>query len=113
MGIYEYVGHAITLKILTGDTLKVINRVNICSAELPLEYNLSPDPIYVESKHIIKSKADNLIFPDNTNLNQSTTNTHAMPLIEPSDLVGCFSWIISYKKDLKHFRNEDRRKFEK
>ena len=41
----ENVGHTITFRILTDDTKKVINRYNVRSAGLPLEYNLRLDPL--------------------------------------------------------------------
>ena len=53
VGIAENVGHAMTFKILTDDTNTVINRSNIRSAGLPLEYNLRLDPLCGESKKFI------------------------------------------------------------
>ena len=50
VGIAENVGHTMTFKILTDDTKKIINRSNVRSAGLPLEYNLRLDPLCGESK---------------------------------------------------------------
>jgi hypothetical protein len=54
VGIAENVGHAMTFKILTDNTNKFINRSNVRSARLPLEYNLRLDPLCGESKQFIK-----------------------------------------------------------
>ena len=87
-----------TFKILTDDTKKVINRSNIRSTGLPLEYDLRLDPIYGETKQFIKSKSENMqlyqldksqIIPlENDKPNQSEIKTNPLPLIEPLDLVG-------------------------
>ena len=60
IGIAENVGHAMTFKILIDDTKKIINRFNVRSAGLPLEYNLRLDPLCGESKQFIKSKSDRM-----------------------------------------------------
>ena len=60
VGITEHVGQAVTFKILTDNTLKVINRYNICSADLSLEHNLRRDPLCGENTQFIKSKLENM-----------------------------------------------------
>ena len=105
MGICEHIGHAITFKILTNNTLKVINCSNVHFAGLPLEYNLRLDPLGGESKQIIKSKADNIMLPDDNNLRQSETKTQNVPLIEPSDLVSC-SFLVDNNDDGDKFRGQ-------
>jgi hypothetical protein len=60
VGIAENVGHAMTFKILTDDTNKVVNWSNVRSAGLPLEHNLRLDPLCGESKQFIKSKSETL-----------------------------------------------------
>ena len=105
MGICEHIGHAITFKILTNNTLKVINCSNVHFAGLPLEYNLRLDPLGGESKQIIKSKADTIMLPDDNNLRQSETKTQNVPLIEPSDLVSC-SFLVDNNDDGDKFRGQ-------
>ena len=58
VGIAEHVGHAMTFKILTDDTSKIISRSNVRSADGPMEYNLCLDPLCGEPKQIVKSKND-------------------------------------------------------
>ena len=50
VGIAEHVGHAMTLKVLTDDTRKIIYRSNIRSALDPKGRNLRLDPIKDDSK---------------------------------------------------------------
>ena len=84
VGIAEHVGHAMTFKILTDDTSKIISRSNVRSTDVPMEYNLRLDPLCGEPKQIVKSKNDTT---DN-NLDQNETQQKPMPMIHPSDLVG-------------------------
>jgi hypothetical protein len=81
VGISKSVGHAMTLKILTDQTLKVIHRSNVRSALNPHAKNLRLDPLepgnvatpIVKSCH--DSADDGDILPP-------------MPVIDPSDLIG-------------------------
>jgi hypothetical protein len=81
VGISESVGHAMTFKILTDDTLKVIHRSNVRSALNPHAKNLRLDPLepgniatpIVKSRH--DSADDGEILPP-------------MPVIDPSELIG-------------------------
>jgi hypothetical protein len=81
VGISESVGHAMTFKILTDDTLKVIHRSNVRSALNPHAKNLRLDPLepgnvatpIVKSRH--DSADDGEILPP-------------MPVIDPSGLIG-------------------------
>ena len=50
VGIAENVGHALTFKILTDDTSKVIYRSNVRPASMDMEYNLRLDPLCGESR---------------------------------------------------------------
>ena len=86
VGISEHVGHAMTFKVLTDDTNKIISRSNVRSAGLPLEYNLRLDPLCGEINQVVKSKSDTLQIPTETNQEQS--DNKPMPIIHPSDLVG-------------------------
>ena len=82
VGIAEHVGHAMTYKILTDDTSKIIFRSNVRAADVPMEHNLRLDPLCGEPTKVVKSKSD-----DN-NQNQSENKPTNMPIVSPSDLVG-------------------------
>jgi hypothetical protein len=82
IGISESVGHAMTFKILTDDTFKVIHRSNVRSALNPHAKNLRLDPLepgdvttpIVKSHHDLAD--DGEILP-------------LMPVIDPLELIGC------------------------
>jgi hypothetical protein len=82
VGISESVGHAMTFKILTDDTLKVIHQSNVRSALNPHSKNLQLDPLEPGNiaMPIIKSRHDSVddgeILPP-------------MPVIDPSELIRC------------------------
>jgi hypothetical protein len=81
VGISETVGHAMTFKILTDDTLKVLHWSNVRSALNPDKKNLRLDPLEPSNKAnpIVKSRHDSAddgeILP-------------LMPVIDPSELIG-------------------------
>jgi hypothetical protein len=81
IGISKSVGHAMTFKILTDDTLKVIHQYNVRSALNPHDKNLRLDPLEPGdvATPIIKSRHDSVddgeILP-------------LMPVIDPSELIG-------------------------
>ena len=87
-----------TFKILTDDTNKIINRSNVRSSGLPLEYNLRLDPLCGESKQFIKSKAETMQLYtldesqstplEDDKLSQSNDKTKPMAILKPIDLVG-------------------------
>ena len=78
VGIAEHVGHALTFKVLTEDTNKVIYRSQIRSASNPLERNKRVDPIKDESiSEILKSKHD-----------QKLKDGTKLPTLDPTDLIG-------------------------
>jgi hypothetical protein len=78
VGIAEHVGHAMTFKILTDNTKRVINHSNICSAKDPKSSNLRMDPLVGEiSPPIIKSRDDPV---------DAETKPHT-PVFHTSDLV--------------------------
>jgi hypothetical protein len=82
VGISESVSHAMTFKILTDGTLKVIHRSNVRLALNPHARNLRLDPLepgdvatpIVKSRH--ESADDGEILP-------------LIPVIDPSELIGC------------------------
>jgi hypothetical protein len=82
VSISESVGHAMTFKILTDDTLKVIHQSNVRLAYNLHAKNLRLDPLepgnvatpIVKSRH--DSANDGEILPP-------------MPVIDPSELIGC------------------------
>ena len=78
VGIAESVGHALTFKILTEDTNKIIFRSKIRSASTPHGKNIRIDSIDNKSTpKVLKSKHDG-------ELEQGKS----MPTIEPGDLIG-------------------------
>jgi hypothetical protein len=81
VGISESVGHAMTFKILTDDTQKVIHRSNVRSALNPDEKNLRLDPLSSSDivAPVIKSRHDSA--DDGEILSP-------MPVIDPSELIG-------------------------
>ena len=97
VGIAEHVGHAMTFKVLTLDTKKVIYRSNIRSAEDPNAPNLcvnfldgeTPVP-FIKSRHESQeTSADKSNDPnDSGNPTASSDQEHCMPTFHPSDLVG-------------------------
>jgi hypothetical protein len=82
VGISESVGHTMTFKILTDNTLKVIHQSNVRSALNLHAKNLQLDPLepgdiamlIVKSRH--DSADDGEILP-------------LMPVIDPLELIGC------------------------
>ena len=78
VGIAEYVGHAMTYKILTDDTKKVIYRSNVCSALTKEDRNKRVDLLGGEEvAPIIKSSSDEDEHP-----------RKPMLIFDPTDLVG-------------------------
>ena len=72
VGIAEHVGHALTFKVLTDDTKKVIYRSRIRSALKPKEANLCVDP----PKDVLQSDR------------QHDTDHPTLPTFDTSDLIG-------------------------
>jgi hypothetical protein len=98
VGISEHVGNALTYKILTDDTSKVIHRSSIRSALQPHDRNMRADAIVGEmepqnQKLVIKSKFD---YGENN-------SNRAMPTIEPADLVGR-TFLQAPREDGQRFR---------
>ena len=78
VGIAEHVGHALTFKILTDDTLKIIHRSNIRSALNPTSENLRASMDHGEEvPEVVKSKHD-----------QELKEGKTLPTIDPEDLIG-------------------------
>jgi hypothetical protein len=82
ISISKSVGHAMTFKILTDNTLKVILRSNVRSALNPHAKNLQLDPLEPGNvaTPIVKSRHDSA---DDGEI------LHPMPVIDPSELIGC------------------------
>ena len=93
VGISEHCGHALTWKILTCDTKRVINR-SIVRPFDPSNANIRADSLGGEMVHIIKSRNDSDNISDNSNqistpiANAEEENTLSMALVNPEDLVG-------------------------
>ena len=67
VGIAEHVGHAMTYKILTSDTNKIICRSELRPAQSPNDPNIRldpPDGEILNTSRVIKSKTDDII-PEN------------------------------------------------
>ena len=78
VGIAEHVGHAMTYKILTDDTKKVIYRSNVRSALTKSDRNKCVDLLGgEEATPTIKSSCD-----------EDDSQRKPMPIFEPTDLVG-------------------------
>ena len=96
VGIAENVGHAMTFKILTDDTHKVISRSNVRSADNPSSLNLRLDhnfgdlnpPLVVKSRHDDEN-GDNTYTP--------------MPTFDPNDIIGR-TFLLPNEDDGQRFR---------
>jgi hypothetical protein len=85
IGISEHCGHAMTYKILTNDTKRIIHRSNVRSASNPSSANLKADLFSGESyKKCVKSARDD----HDANENPVNTEVPNMMLIKPEDLIG-------------------------
>jgi hypothetical protein len=98
VGISEHVGKAMTYKILTDDTNKIIHRSSIRSALQPHERNMHADAIIGETdtqnpKSVIKSKYD---------YGENNSNC-AMPTIKPADLIGR-TFLMAPREDGQRFQ---------
>lgn len=88
VGISEHCGHALTWKILTCDTNRVINR-SIVRPFDPSNANIRADSLGGEMVHIIKSRNDSDNISDNSNqistsiANAEEANTLSMALVNP------------------------------
>ena len=86
VGVAEHVGHAMTYKVLTKDTSKIIFRSVIRSAKDPKTQNKRAEgDIKDNPPSIIRSRID-----DNVGKQQGTndTNLFSMPIVDPEDLIG-------------------------
>ncbi len=100
VGIAEHVGHAMTYKVLTVDTQKIIYHSNLCSASssdpnlhvalLGGETSSPPAPPVVKSRH------------DDAN---GESKAHNMPVFHPIDLVGC-TFLLDPQEDGQCFRTQ-------
>ena len=95
VGISEHVGHALTFKVLTDDSQKIIHRSRIRSALNPNERNLRIDlETNDPSPEIVKSKHDEV-------LQQGAT----MPTFDPTDLIGR-TFLLPPQDDGQRFRGK-------
>jgi hypothetical protein len=97
VGIAEHVGHAMTFKVLTDDTRKIIYRSNIRSAADSKSRNLRLDPLndtvsspIIRSRHDSSHHGEGNVPPD-------------MPIIDPHDLVGR-TFLLPQEEDGQRFR---------
>jgi hypothetical protein len=94
VGIAEHVGHAMTFKVLTDDTNKIIFRSNIRSALDPKSRNLRLDPLNDDARltPIIQSRHDS---PDH--------GEGSTPIVDPNDLIGR-TFLMPPQEDGQRFR---------
>jgi hypothetical protein len=98
VGISEHVGNAMTYKILTDDTNKIIHRSSIQTGLKPHKRNMRANAITGEmvthnTKCVIKSKYD---YGENS-------STRSMPTIKPANLIGR-TFLKAPRKDGQRFR---------
>ena len=99
VGIAEHVGHAMTYKILTDDTRKVIYRSNVRSALDPSARNRRIDLLNGEPPpKIIKSRQD-----ESHESNDGEQTEPQMPVFSPTDLVGK-TFLMDEQEDGQRFR---------
>ena len=107
VGIAEHVGHAMTFKILTDDTRKIIYRSNIRSALDPDSQNLRMEPLNDDLvlTPIIKSRRDSdaIASPDHGEENAANGFASPMPIVDPNDLVGR-TFLMPPQDDGQRFR---------
>ena len=84
VGIGESVGHAMTCKLLTVDTKKIIYHSNVRSAEDSDHSNLRAEPLNEKPPQIVKSKSDSIDYA----ADDDPGGKNKMPVFDPSDLVG-------------------------
>jgi hypothetical protein len=105
VGIEEYVGDALTYRILTDDTNKVIPRSAIRSALASGERNLRANPDSGEISgikpiKIVKDRHDHL----DSDLDESVmSRTPHLPTIDPNDLIGR-TFLMSQNEDGTRYR---------
>jgi hypothetical protein len=96
VGIAEHIGHAMTFKVLSDDTRKIIYRSNIRSASDPKTRNLRLDPLNDEkATPIILSRHDSPAHGEDGSL--------AMPTINPRNLIGR-TFLLPEQEDGQRFR---------
>ncbi len=106
VGFAEHVGHAMTFKVLSDDTQKVLYCSNICSALEPGLQNLRVDPIGGEPPSFVKlcnEPATHFPFdPGGDQAHAPTkeegTNASQLPMFHPSDLDGR-TFLLDPKED--------------
>ena len=100
VGIAEHVGHAMTFKILTDDTNKILFRSNIRTACDPSSQNLRETPLNDSFVPIVKSIHDSnsSSAPDH-----GEPSTVQMPIIDVNELVGR-TFLLPPEPDGQRFR---------
>ena len=95
VGISEHVGHALTFKVLTNDTKKIIHRSRIRSALNPKERNLRIDLTPDDSApEVIKSKHE-----------EDLREGKQMPTFDPTELIGR-TFLLPPEEDGQRFRGK-------
>ena len=110
VGTSENVGHAMTFKILTSDTNKVLYRSNVRPADDHTSINLRDEPLAMPK--IVKSLADDvddsnfeepsLIDEENAHTSPQPKHRKHIPIIDPSDLVG--RYFLQTEEDRQRLR---------
>ena len=101
VGIAENVGHAMTFKILTDDTNKVIYRSNVRPAHTVADRNRRLDLLGGESDPVQNSPK--VVKHRFENSDGDLPNTYKMPVVNPTDLVGR-SFLMDEQPDGTRFR---------
>ena len=95
VGISEHVGHALTFKVLTDDTKKIIHRSRIRSALNPKERNLRIDLTSDDlAPEVIKSKHE-----------EDLREGKQMPTFDPTELIGR-TFLLPPEEDGQRFRGK-------
>jgi hypothetical protein len=109
VGISEHVGHAMTFKILSVDTLKVLHRGNVRSAADPKTRNVCADDFGGKSPtEIIKSRPGrdrgSVRFSIDEEPNEDdSTPASSMPVFNAQDLVGR-TFLLNPQEDGQKYR---------
>ena len=111
VGFAEHVGHAMTFKVLSSESQKVLFRSGIRSALEPGQQNLRVDPLGGEPPSIVKTSHDPVIQqpfdpggqdPSSSPTNEEETNLSQLPIFHPSDLVGR-TFLLDAQEDGQRF----------
>ena len=94
VGIAENVGHAMTYKVLTADTQKIIYRSDLCSA-----YSVDPNQcVALLGGEPSSQSAPPAVIKSRHDDTDGEPKDHNMPVFSPIDLVGC-TFLLEPRED--------------